>query len=96
MSVCTEDHDENMETQGGHVVQQLEVSRLSTTQLIVRRGLTMFAALALLAVGASVHFLVPLPETLHSEANFTLNWMNTTYTPDQIFTTALVPMEESD
>lgn len=55
----------------------------------------MFAAVALLAVGASVHLLVPLPETLPSEANFTLDWINTTYTPDQIFTTVLISNEES-
>uniref|UniRef100_A0A8C9YWJ9 Multidrug and toxin extrusion protein n=1 Tax=Sander lucioperca TaxID=283035 RepID=A0A8C9YWJ9_SANLU len=79
-----ERHDGKMETQWGHVVQQLKGCRLSTTQLILRRGLTMFAAVALLAVGASVHLLVPLPETLPSEANFTLDWINTTYTPDQI------------
>ncbi|XP_044057759.1 multidrug and toxin extrusion protein 1-like [Siniperca chuatsi] len=71
MSVSTE-------TQGSRVVQQLKGGRLSTTQLILRRGLTMFAAVALLAVGASVHFLVPLPETLPSEANFTLDLIDTT------------------
>uniref|UniRef100_A0A4W6BQG7 Solute carrier family 47 member 4 n=1 Tax=Lates calcarifer TaxID=8187 RepID=A0A4W6BQG7_LATCA len=83
------------ETQSGHVVQQMKEGRLSTTQLILRRGLTMFAAVGLLAVGASVHFLVPLPETPPSEANHTMDWINTTYTPDQIFTTVLVPIEES-
>ncbi|XP_044057758.1 multidrug and toxin extrusion protein 1-like [Siniperca chuatsi] len=93
MSVSTEDHDGNTETQGGRVVQQLKGGRLSTTQLILRRGLTMFAAVALLAVGASVHFL--LPETLPSEANFTLDRINTTYIPNQIFSTVLVPNEES-
>ncbi|XP_040902145.1 multidrug and toxin extrusion protein 1-like [Toxotes jaculatrix] len=75
---------------------QVRGGRLSTTQLILRRGLTLFAALALLAVGASVHFLVPLPETLPSEANFTMDWINITYTPDQLFSTVLVPNEESD
>ncbi|XP_037631742.1 multidrug and toxin extrusion protein 1-like [Sebastes umbrosus] len=96
MSVSTECRDGNTETQGGHVVQQLMGGHLSTTQLILRRGFIAFAAVALLAVGASVHFLVPLPETRPSEANFTLDWINTTYTPDQIFSTALVPNEESD
>ncbi|XP_073336537.1 multidrug and toxin extrusion protein 1-like [Pagrus major] len=62
MSVTTEFHDGNPEMQGGHGVQQLKGGRLSTTQLILRRGLTMFAAVSLLAVGASVHFLVPQPE----------------------------------
>ncbi|XP_037631740.1 multidrug and toxin extrusion protein 1-like isoform X1 [Sebastes umbrosus] len=93
MSVSTECHDGNTETQGGHVVQHVKGGRLSTTQLVLRRGLTMFAAVALLAVGASVHFLVPLPETRPSEANFTLDWINATYTPDQIFSTALVPIK---
>lgn len=51
----------------------------------------MFAAVALLAVGAGVHFLVPLPET-----NSTVDSINTTYTPDQIFSTMLVPDEESE
>uniref|UniRef100_A0A3B4UCW3 Multidrug and toxin extrusion protein n=1 Tax=Seriola dumerili TaxID=41447 RepID=A0A3B4UCW3_SERDU len=64
--------------------------RLSTTQLILRRGITMFATVALLAVGTSVHFLVPLPEILSSE-----DWINTTYTPDQIFSTVPVPIEET-
>uniref|UniRef100_A0A3P9NZ44 Multidrug and toxin extrusion protein n=1 Tax=Poecilia reticulata TaxID=8081 RepID=A0A3P9NZ44_POERE len=53
-------------------------SRLSTTQLIIRRGLTMVTALAFLAVGTAVHFLVPLPET---GTNSTLDGINTTFTP---------------
>uniref|UniRef100_A0A3Q2WY95 Solute carrier family 47 member 4 n=1 Tax=Haplochromis burtoni TaxID=8153 RepID=A0A3Q2WY95_HAPBU len=73
------------------VTQKLKGSRLSITQLILRRGLIMFAAVALLAVGAGVHFLVPLPET-----NSTVDSINTTYTPDQIFSTMLVPDEESE
>lgn len=96
MDGYTECHDGNRETQDGHAVQHVKGGRLSITQLILRRGLTMFAAVALLAVGASVHFLVPLPKTLSSETNFTLDWINTTYTPDQILSTALVPKEESD
>ncbi|KAI3354134.1 hypothetical protein L3Q82_018689, partial [Scortum barcoo] len=83
MSVSTEDH--NGEMQGGNVAQQLKSAHLSTTQLILRRGLTMVAAVALLAVGTSVHFLVPLPETLPSEANFTSDWINMTHTADQVF-----------
>uniref|UniRef100_A0A669DNT9 Multidrug and toxin extrusion protein n=1 Tax=Oreochromis niloticus TaxID=8128 RepID=A0A669DNT9_ORENI len=73
------------------VTQKLKGSRLSITQLILRRGLIMFAAVALLALGAGVHFLVPLPET-----NSTVDSINTTYTPDQIFSTMLVPDEESE
>ncbi|XP_035536426.1 multidrug and toxin extrusion protein 1-like [Morone saxatilis] len=86
-SVSTDCHDGTTETQSENVVQQLKGGPLSTTQLILRRGLTMFAAVALLVVGASVHFLVPLPQTLPSEANFTLDWINST---DQIFSTVLV------
>ncbi|XP_076591305.1 multidrug and toxin extrusion protein 1-like [Chaetodon auriga] len=94
MSVSAEDHNGSAEMQGAYVVQQRTGGRLSTTQLILRRGLTMFAAVALLAVGVSVHFLVPLPETLQSEVNITSDWINTTYTPDQIFSTVLVPVQE--
>uniref|UniRef100_UPI001ED7D50C multidrug and toxin extrusion protein 1-like n=1 Tax=Scatophagus argus TaxID=75038 RepID=UPI001ED7D50C len=83
-------------TEGGHEVQQVKDGRLSNTQLILRRGLTMFAAVGLLAVGASVHFLVSLPETVPSEANFTLAWINTTYSPDQIFSTVWVPLQNED
>lgn len=93
MSVSTECNDGNRETQGEHVVQHGKGRDLSMTQLIIRRGLTIFAAVGLLAVGASVHFLVPLPEILPSEGNLTLDWINTTYTPDQIFTTVLLPVE---
>ncbi|KAL7399997.1 hypothetical protein ABVT39_005116 [Epinephelus coioides] len=92
----TECHDGNRETQDGHAVQHVKGGRLSMTQLIIRRGLTMFAAVALLTVGASVHFLVPLPQTLPSETNFTSDWINMTYMPDQMLSTALVPKEESD
>ncbi|KAI4815422.1 hypothetical protein KUCAC02_005567, partial [Chaenocephalus aceratus] len=93
VSVSSGCHDGNTETERGHVVQQLKGGRLSATQLILRRGPVMFAAVSLLAVGASVHFLVPLPDMLHSEVNFTLDWTNTTYTPDEMFSTALVPIE---
>uniref|UniRef100_A0A8C4I8D7 Solute carrier family 47 member 4 n=1 Tax=Dicentrarchus labrax TaxID=13489 RepID=A0A8C4I8D7_DICLA len=86
-SVSTDCHGGTTETQSGNVVQQLKGGPLSITQLILRRGLTMFAAVALLVVGASVHFLVPLPQTLPSEANFTLDWINST---DKIFSTVLV------
>uniref|UniRef100_A0A3Q3ARV4 Multidrug and toxin extrusion protein n=1 Tax=Kryptolebias marmoratus TaxID=37003 RepID=A0A3Q3ARV4_KRYMA len=77
-SVKTEQEDVDSETKGGHAIQQQKTVHLSTTQLIIRRGLTMFAAVALLAVGAGVHFLVPLPETHSVKANFTLDWINTT------------------
>ncbi|KAE8295168.1 Multidrug and toxin extrusion protein 1 [Larimichthys crocea] len=96
MSMSTVCHDGSTETQSGRVVQQLKGGHLSTTQLILRRGLTMFAAVSLLAVGLSVHFLMSWPQMLFSQANFTLDRINTTYTPDQIFSTVLVPNEESD
>ncbi|XP_039865027.1 solute carrier family 47 member 4 isoform X2 [Simochromis diagramma] len=91
MSVSTECQDRGTVVQDRDVTQKLKGSRLSITQLILRRGLIMFAAVALLAVGAGVHFLVPLPET-----NSTVDLINTTYTPDQIFSTMLVPDEESE
>uniref|UniRef100_UPI001ED852ED multidrug and toxin extrusion protein 1-like n=1 Tax=Scatophagus argus TaxID=75038 RepID=UPI001ED852ED len=92
MSVSTECHDGNTEMQGGHVVQELKAGHLSVTQLILRRGFTMFVAVGLLAVGASVRLLVP--ETAPLEANFTLACINATHTPNQIFSTVLVQNEE--
>uniref|UniRef100_A0A8C5DXZ2 Multidrug and toxin extrusion protein n=1 Tax=Gouania willdenowi TaxID=441366 RepID=A0A8C5DXZ2_GOUWI len=73
----------------------LNGNRLSNTQLIFRRGLTMFAVAALLAVGTSVHFLVPLPE-IPSKNSSTTQWINTTYAPDQILTNILVGNEEPE
>lgn len=90
MPVRAECHDGNTDTQGGHVLQQATGGRLSLTQLILRRGLTMFAAVALLVVGVCVHSFVPLPESLSSK-----DWINTTYSPDQIFSTVLSPAEET-
>uniref|UniRef100_A0A3Q3MHP8 Multidrug and toxin extrusion protein n=1 Tax=Mastacembelus armatus TaxID=205130 RepID=A0A3Q3MHP8_9TELE len=88
MSGSTELPSKTSETPHGRVVPQLKSGHLSTTQLILRRGLTIFVAVALLAVGTSVHFLVPLPEILPSDTNFAMDWINTTFTPDQIFSTA--------
>ncbi|XP_075329290.1 multidrug and toxin extrusion protein 1-like [Odontesthes bonariensis] len=96
ISLSTECNDGKTEAQGGHLVQQLKGNRLSTTQLIFRRGLTIFAAAALLAVGAIAHFLVPLPETRSPANNHTVDWINATYTPDQIFSSVLVPNEEPE
>uniref|UniRef100_A0A8C5G3R3 Multidrug and toxin extrusion protein n=1 Tax=Gouania willdenowi TaxID=441366 RepID=A0A8C5G3R3_GOUWI len=73
----------------------LNGNRLSNTQLIFRRGLTMFAVAALLAIGTSVHFLVPLPE-IPSKNSSTTQWINTTYAPDQILTNILVGNEEPE
>uniref|UniRef100_A0A3Q2NTQ8 Multidrug and toxin extrusion protein n=1 Tax=Fundulus heteroclitus TaxID=8078 RepID=A0A3Q2NTQ8_FUNHE len=53
------EEDGNPERQGGCEVQQLKDRHLSTTQLIIRRGLTVLVAVALLAVGTAVHLLVP-------------------------------------
>ncbi|TNN23355.1 hypothetical protein EYF80_066526 [Liparis tanakae] len=88
MSVGPGHHDDGT-TQGGHAVQQ-DGGRLSTTQLVLRRGLVVFGAVSLLAAGATIHFLLPSPQTRSSEANFTLGWSNMTYT-HQILSTALVP-----
>lgn len=85
ISVSTEQHDEDTETQHGHV----KTDHLSNTQLILRRGLTMFVAVALLAVAVCVRFLVPLPENLSVQANFTMDGINTTYLPDVILSTVL-------
>ncbi|CAN9510894.1 unnamed protein product [Ophioblennius macclurei] len=60
--------------------------RLSAAQLLVRRGLAAGVACVLLAVGAAVHFLVPLPKTTTTttppSGNATLQWINATRTPD--------------
>ena len=88
MSVKSDGPDGSTETQGGHVQQQ-DRRRLSITQLVLRRGLTVLAVVGLLVAGASVHLLVPLPETLPATANHTMDWVNTTYSPDQTFSTVL-------
>ncbi|MEQ2230849.1 hypothetical protein ILYODFUR_033455, partial [Ilyodon furcidens] len=84
-SVKTQEHDGNNEIQVGQELEKQKSRRLSTTQLIIRRGLTMFAAVAFLAVGAAVHFLVPLPETHYTKNNFTLYRINATYAPHTVF-----------
>lgn len=86
LPVGTDCHNGNTETDGEHEVQQQKGKHLSASQLILRRGLTAFAAVALLAVGLSVHFLVALPKDISSKRNRTMDWFNTT---DQIFPTAM-------
>uniref|UniRef100_A0A3P9KI70 Multidrug and toxin extrusion protein n=1 Tax=Oryzias latipes TaxID=8090 RepID=A0A3P9KI70_ORYLA len=86
LPVGTDCNNGNTETDGEHEVQQQKGKHLSASQLILRRGLTAFAALALLAVGLSVHFLVALPKDISSKRNRTMDWFNTT---DQIFPTAM-------
>uniref|UniRef100_A0A4W5Q458 Multidrug and toxin extrusion protein n=1 Tax=Hucho hucho TaxID=62062 RepID=A0A4W5Q458_9TELE len=51
---------------------------LSTTQLVLRRGLTVLAAIVILVVGTSVHLLLPLP--ISSWSNLSADWSNTTFT----------------
>ncbi|XP_077397057.1 multidrug and toxin extrusion protein 1-like isoform X2 [Festucalex cinctus] len=54
------------------VAQQPEnAKRLSLSQLLLRRGLTLLALLALLATGTCVYFLVPLPVALCPKSNLT-------------------------
>lgn len=77
MPVGTEEHDGNKAT-------KLRAGYLSNTQLVLRRGLTAFVAVGLLALGVCMHVLVPLPEIVPLMANSTLD--NTT-------TYAVVPTE---
>ncbi|PWA22061.1 hypothetical protein CCH79_00010301, partial [Gambusia affinis] len=93
--VSTEDQDGHAESPGGREVGRTG-GHLSTTQLIIRRGLAVFAAVALLAVGAVVHFLVPLPEFRSAEGNRTAaGRINATHPPDPIYSTVLVPNGQS-
>ncbi|KAM9733981.1 multidrug and toxin extrusion protein 1-like isoform 1-T2 [Menidia menidia] len=94
VSVSTESHDGKTKMEGGLSARQLNGNHLSTTQLIVRRGLTVFTAAALLAVGATVHFLVPLPEILPPGSNYTADLINATYSPNQTLSSVLVPNEQ--
>ncbi|CAL8353428.1 unnamed protein product [Lota lota] len=78
--------DERM-LDGGYLVQRSEVvqgprKRLSTAQLVLRRGFITVAMVLLLVVGVIVHSLVPLPESpiLPSERNMTTGWANITDT----------------
>lgn len=52
-------------------------NRLSTSQLIIRRGLTTLTAVLILALGMTVHFILPLPEVT-SITNSTLDLENST------------------
>lgn len=61
---------------------------LSTTQLVLRRGLTVLAAIVILAVGTSVHLLQPLP--ISSWSNLSVDWSNTTYPPELTPSTVLI------
>ncbi|XP_053729288.1 multidrug and toxin extrusion protein 1-like isoform X1 [Synchiropus splendidus] len=54
----------------------IQKKTLSSAQLFLRRGLTMFVAVSLLLIGASVHILVPVP----SVTNGTTDWSVTVNT----------------
>ncbi|XP_065137107.1 multidrug and toxin extrusion protein 1-like [Paramisgurnus dabryanus] len=83
----SENGDENI---GGKVVEEKEerTARLSTSQIIIRRGLTTLAAVLILAVGVAVHLNVPLPEVL-CKANITLDSNLTTTCPFIINSTSV-------
>ncbi|KAI1903257.1 hypothetical protein AGOR_G00025350 [Albula goreensis] len=52
---------------------------LSVTQLVLRRGLTILAAVLILAAGVVVHLACPLPERAgHLQSNLTRDWDNST------------------
>ncbi|CAG08937.1 unnamed protein product [Tetraodon nigroviridis] len=70
------------------------VGYLSTPQLVLRRGLVLLVVVGLLAAGVIVHFLVPLPEMVLSWSNVTGDGINTTFAPDQIYSTVLVSVME--
>lgn len=55
----------------------VEEEKLSTSQLVTRRGFTLLFSVLMLAVGVVCHFAFPVPEpSLQSRANFTLSWAN--------------------
>lgn len=68
--------------------QQQPAALFSSSQLLLRRGLTTLAALLILAVGISVHLLMPLPESSWSSVgNATMD--------DGNWTTTASPLEQS-
>ncbi|XP_067102830.1 solute carrier family 47 member 4 [Osmerus mordax] len=63
-------------------------AHLSTTQLLLRRGLTVLAAVGLLVVGVSIHLVLPLPEILPVPGgNLTVGWINTSISTDLVSST---------
>ena len=77
--------EDQKQLDGGPPAQQSEAAqrpskRLSTTQLVLRRGFTTGVMVLLLVLGVVVHYLVPLPESPapRSESNRTLGWANVT------------------
>uniref|UniRef100_A0AAR2M484 Multidrug and toxin extrusion protein n=1 Tax=Pygocentrus nattereri TaxID=42514 RepID=A0AAR2M484_PYGNA len=59
---------------------RLSDTPLSTSQLIIRRGLTTLAAVIILAAGIAAHLILPLPEVAYV-TNSTLDWGNFTSPP---------------
>ncbi|XP_035648113.1 multidrug and toxin extrusion protein 1-like [Oncorhynchus keta] len=81
ISVSTEGQEDLRGSNGTPEVKREDRSPrglLSTTQLVLRRGLTVLAAIVILAVGTSVHLLLPLP--ISSWSNLSVDWSNTTFT----------------
>ncbi|XP_043114932.1 solute carrier family 47 member 4 isoform X2 [Puntigrus tetrazona] len=88
MVVSSQDQDEGLNHtvvhEGPNMTQAEEKAAvlLSTSQLVLRRGLTTLAALLTLAVGLAVYIIVPLPEVSYgAAANFTLDSNFTTAVP---------------
>ncbi|XP_054650234.1 multidrug and toxin extrusion protein 1-like [Dunckerocampus dactyliophorus] len=83
VSPATQDRYQPVLSEGNTVTHHANAAHLSFSQLVFRRGLTLFAALALLAVGACLHYSIPLPETMRPQSNMsTTHWSNDTYTSD--------------
>ncbi|XP_056141038.1 multidrug and toxin extrusion protein 1 [Lampris incognitus] len=55
---------------------------LSVTQLVLRRGLSILAAVGVLVVGVSINIIFPPPEpSAQIRTNLTLDWINSTVSP---------------
>ncbi|XP_062872663.1 solute carrier family 47 member 4 [Trichomycterus rosablanca] len=62
--------------------------KLSTCQIIIRRGLTALTAVLILCIGVTVHCIVPLPEVASITNNTLEENFITTVTPQTFFNTA--------
>ncbi|KAM9812965.1 multidrug and toxin extrusion protein 1-like [Syngnathus typhle] len=67
----SEQEQNRIDTCDGNTQQQANVNQLPLNQLLLRRGLTLLAALALLTTGTCVYFLVPVPVTPFPKSNLT-------------------------
>ncbi|XP_072320458.1 solute carrier family 47 member 4 isoform X2 [Eucyclogobius newberryi] len=56
--------------------------RLSSSQLIIRRGFTLLSAVGLFALGITIHLIVPLPDAY----KISLHWLNSTHDSSNIST----------